>query len=137
MAIFNRVSKEEKEINDLINKKRMLSEAIKKEINGIQFEMNKEYQKIGSAVYAEYSQANSSEIDISKFSKILLKIDDFKNSIKEKQSRIHQICDRYDEEILILRNTLGTSSIMTCPNCNEPYTSEEKFCTTCGKKLNQ
>lgn len=135
MGLFNKESKEEKAVNELIDKKTMLMNAVQKEINTINSQILNEQQNIGIIIYENYIENNSSEIDSYKYVDKLTKIDELKANIKEKELKLQEICDRYDDEIKILKQSLGMNET-NCPSCGKAYNpSVDKFCMNCGQKL--
>lgn len=78
---------------------------------------------------------NSGEIDSAKYVDKLTKIDELKANIKVKELKLQEICDRYDDEIKILKQSLGMNET-NCPSCNKAYNPNiNKFCMNCGQKL--
>lgn len=135
MAIFNKTSGEEKAVNELIGKKEMLMSAVQKEINTINLQITNEYQYIGYVVYSSYTENSVADVDVSKFHETLSKIDGYKKNITEKEIKLQEICTRYDDEIKILKNSLGIQEEI-CPTCKRPYNKNvDKFCMGCGSKL--
>lgn len=135
MAIFKKETKEEKAVNELINKKEMLVKAVQKEITAINSQIIQEYQKIGQSVYSSYTKNNAGEADFNLYSENLSTIDELKNTIKEKENKLEEICNRYDDEIKILKESLGIA-LSECPSCSKKYrVSVDKFCMDCGQKL--
>ncbi len=134
MAFFRRESNEEKAVNELSSKKLMLITAVQKEITSIQAQINNEYQHIGSLVYNDYVEQKVGD-DSSKYLNSLTKIKEFNSTILEKEHKLQEICKRYDDEIKILKESLGIREVF-CPSCNKPYKVDvDFFCMYCGQKL--
>ncbi len=135
MALFKKESNEEKAVNELISKKVMLMNAVQKEITTINSQINNEFQYIGSLMYNDYIEKNHGESNSDIYVGSLSKVDEFKANIVEKEKKLQEICDRYDDEIKILKESLGMTETL-CPSCNKPYKpGVDLFCMNCGQKL--
>lgn len=135
MAIFKKESNEEKAINELVNKKEMLTTGVKKEITSIENQIVSIKTEIGKVIFDKYSVDKNFDVDSSIYKEKLTDIDELLTNIDEKKEKLKDICDRYDEEIQILKESLGLVETL-CPGCNSPYNPNvDKFCMSCGARL--
>lgn len=121
-------------ILDIENKKRTISQASFNEQNTIKERINDEYKKIGEIAYTSYSEDC---FEISKITDNLATIKNLFQSLNEKQEKLSEILNRYDEELQILRPVSTASGTQSqCKNCGNPYTiGVDIFCRGCGNKL--
>ncbi len=135
MGLFKKETEEEKAINELNGKKNMLVNALQKDINSIDEQIEAEYRQIGAMIFEEYSENGTVSFDMSKYEESLEKLNKCKSDITEKENKVEEICERYDDEINILKESIGIKESL-CPSCQLPYNSGvDSFCMNCGQKL--
>lgn len=136
-------------IMGLENKKLALQKSITNEIAEIQGKITRKYEELGRFTHDLYIE---NQIPREIFAQHIDGIEQLIKLTEEKNEKISEISQRYDEEISIIKNSHKTQeppqekveksdlpaddSSPVCPECNNPYLPEEDvFCKSCGNKL--
>jgi len=151
MAILDKINstisrnKLHKEISDLENKKASLQRAVMNEINGINVNIGQICTEIGRDVYEYYSTSGEVTM-LEDFGIKFEKISSLKKTIAEKEAKLTDITNRYDEELGLLKNLVLQESSVNfaggvpssgafCRTCNAAYKpGVDVFCGSCGSK---
>lgn len=141
-----------KEVDGMELKKQALVSAVQNEIQAARQQINGILLHIGGDVYNAHKSGSAVE------DKLAGQFDEIKaleDLIAEKNTKIEDISARYDDEIAILRTSLGTYTATSqpdaapapapapasgggafCEKCGKPFTpGENAFCVGCGQKL--
>jgi hypothetical protein len=128
----------QEEVRGMELKKQTLISSVQNEINAATQKMDAIFLEIGKESYSahcngtEFAPHNSFEA-----------IKAQEQLIAEKQAKIKEISDRYDEELNMLRTHLSSAvptsgGDTSCGGCGKPYNpSVDAFCMGCGKKLSE
>jgi len=119
MALFgNKVSnlmenrKIDREIADLESKKQALVKSVTNDIKHLQAQITEKYTEIGANAYSAHTVGKfSEELFTQSFNEITM----LKSGITEKEAKIMNIVDRYNDEIALMRN-LNQGSSSTPPS---------------------
>jgi len=121
-----------KAILDIESKKRTITQASENERNAILSKINEEYRKIGETSYTLYIEGS---FEAGKIVSMFETIKGFYQTLDEKQAKLSEILDRYDEELKILCPAPPEGQAV-CPGCGAAYIPGEMlFCSGCGGKL--
>ena len=156
-GFFNRRPEAEEklmaEIENTEFKKQSIIAPLQNEIRMAQQRIDQMLHQVGYEVYEGQAKGNLDKVDLeARFSAI----DEQKKFIKEKEAKIAEFANRYDEEISMLQANLNQmmmayapqpmhyhappvpvgSANAVCGVCGTPYTyGQEAFCGGCGNKL--
>ena len=121
-----------KVIIDIENKKKTIAQASNNEQNVIRQKIHEIYGKVGEATYDLYVDGS---FEIEKITDTLESLRSLHQTLKEKQAKLDEILNRYDEELKILRPAPPAGQAQ-CPGCGTAYIPGEMlFCAKCGNKL--
>jgi len=142
----NPAKKLQKEIEGMEFKKQSLVSAIESEVRTVKQKIDKELYQIGLNVYTRYLNGTYSADELKEH---FNEIKTHTAVIAEKETKIKEFSNRYDEEISILRSNPAFQNMQTktvhppaagagvfCESCGKPYNpGEDVFCIGCGQKL--
>ena len=145
----------QKEIEGAEFKKQSLITPLQNDINGANNKVQRALNSIGELIYEKHLQNESVNYEQVKPELVehYNNISEQKVLIAEREAKIKEFSDRYDEEISILKANLAAMTAAAaqpstpnaaannesgekCPQCGNAYTpNEDAFCTGCGAKL--
>jgi len=121
-----------KAILDIENKKKAIVQASNNEQILIREKIDEEYRMVGETSYTLYAEGN---FEIERVSAMFGNIKVHYKTLDEKQAKLREILNRYDEELQILRPAPPEGQAF-CKDCGTAYISGEMaFCSNCGNKL--
>jgi len=121
-----------KAVMDIENKKHTITQASLGEQNMNRTRINELFREVGEAVYAMHNEGN---VDISKVADKFEAVKEQNRQLEDKQTKLQEILDRYDEELLILRPPPPEGQVF-CPGCGSPYIlGQTQFCGGCGYRV--
>jgi hypothetical protein len=130
----------EREIAASEGKKQMLTTSVLNEVNSLYAKLTDRFAEIGSITYTSHMNGNFSiELLIDMFDEIT----ELKKSIDEKEAKIKEISERYDEEINLMKNltanvtadvTANVAGSDTVCKCGTARKDDDLFCQKCGEK---
>ena len=138
----------QKEIEGMEFKKQTLINSVGGEIKAAELQIKQLFQQIGALMYESHTGTPTDEGTLTGF---YTQITQLKTLIVEKEAKINDISARYDDEIGMLRASIGTMAVPVtastdttplttggafCEQCGGAYTpGEDLFCPGCGSKL--
>ena len=128
-----------KEIADLEGKKATLVRAVMNEINDLNTDIVQLYAKFGKYVYD--CHVSGKDITSEKLTEGFGKVTQLKKFVSEREAKIKDITDKYDEELAMLRSLVVQpdaqpgSGTMFCAACGGPNMVGDSFCGKCGNKI--
>jgi len=143
-----------KEIENTEFKKQSLTTPLQNEINGAKCKVDEVLKQVGLDVYESHLKGEVLETEA--LQTHYDTINSLNTLISEKGAKITEFCNRYDEEIDILKTSLASMAqpvtpaatpvpatpvapvegAAFCTNCGTAYKPEtDSFCTGCGNKL--
>ena len=135
------------EIDGMELKKRSLVSAIQNEITVLKQKADFVFHQIGVDMYNAYKKGGNND---DKLTSHFNEVEQINKVIEEKEAKSKDIVARYDDEIGMMKSSLGTAApaVMiqpgiaqaqggsVCPKCAVPYTpGADIFCMGCGYKL--
>jgi len=137
-----------KEIESMEFKKQTLINSVRGEIKAAELQINQLFQQIGALMYESHIGTPAEESTLTDF---YTQITQHKTLITEKEAKINDITARYEDEIGMLRASIGAVAAPAippggtmpaagggafCEQCGGAYTpGEDIFCPGCGNKL--
>ncbi len=128
-------------IRSIKEKKDLLQKAVALEVEQLNNSINSEYIKLGKDYYN--NTVGDSYSDLSNY---INEINRLRQTIEEKNAKLSEITQRYDEELDILLATVKSQQELqaqkaalscNCPKCNGAINPGDVFCPYCGFKITQ
>lgn len=152
----NPVKKLQKEIENTEFKKQSLIAPVQGEIQALKQKIDGALRQIGLTVYE--SHLNGEAVNEEPLKAVYEQISEHKSALAEKEAKVKEFSNRYDEEINMLKANLASMTAPPpaapspagpagapvpaggprafCTNCGVPYIQgEDLFCSGCGSKL--
>ena len=157
MALLDRMfgvdekeSKLKQEIKSLELRKESVFTAIGNEIARLENEKVSLLLEAGKMAYEAWKKDENTKYDFKEYCE---KIVELEAQVVEQEAKKTEMGNRYDEEITLIKNTIGMNATtenktlqnvvkpgvkvggMKCPKCNGAVSAEDLFCQNCGNKL--
>jgi len=149
-GVDEKETKLKQEIKSLELRKESVFTAIGNEITRLENEKVSLLLEAGTMAYEAWKKDENTNYD---FKEYWEKIVELEAQVVEQEAKKTEMGNRYDEEITLIKNTLGMSATTEnktvasvvktsvnvggarCPKCNGVVSAEDLFCQNCGNKL--
>lgn len=127
MSLLNRVSRIVREAVEEGKELKEIGE-LKLDIRRLEGQLREAYQELGEQVF---QRRDRSPFPLEELQEVFDKIDSLNRRIESKKQEIEQI----KEEDKASRSEPEPPPEPVCPQCGAPTTSDMRFCSECGEKL--